>query len=175
MGESLWNPRTPCAVSWKPRGQPLWAWWSWWPWWPWHCLIHTDRPGGTDRRSLRWPQIDVPWPFMSDWRGEHAHWVLIWRTKWYGFCFCFLCVVFMGFEVFLIFCFKSWQHIWLSQGCYMYIRMAKWACLSLSRCAIWKYGRHIRSVIMSDDRGSIMANHYDFILSLNFYDRWYYY
>ena len=42
-------------------------------------------------------------------------------------------------------------------------------CLRLSQCVIWNYDCHIRSVIMSDDRGNKMVNHHDFTLSLNLY------
>ena len=47
--------------------------------------------------------------------------------------------------------------------------------LRLSQHAIRKYGRHIGRVIMSDDGGSIMANHNKFAMSLRLYYLWYYY
>ena len=56
----------------------------------------------------------------------------------------------------------------------LYIRMAKWRRLRLSQCAVWKYGHHIGSVTMSDDRGSIVANHY-FTMVVKLYYPWYYY
>ena len=55
----------------------------------------------------------------------------------------------------------------------LYIRMAKRTRLRLSQCAIRKYDRHIGSVTMSDDRGSILGNHRDFTVSVNLYYLWY--
>ena len=48
-----------------------------------------------------------------------------------------------------------------------YITMAKWRRLRLSWCAIRKYSCHIVSMIMSDDRGSVVVNHHDFTMSVN--------
>ena len=52
--------------------------------------------------------------------------------------------------------------------------MAKSRCLRRSQCAIEKYGHHILSGIMSDDRVSIVGNHHDFTMSANLYFLCYY-
>ena len=57
----------------------------------------------------------------------------------------------------------------------LYITMAKCSCLRPSECTIWKYSRHVGSVIMSDDRGSIVANDHDFTISVNLYYLWLYF
>ena len=44
----------------------------------------------------------------------------------------------------------------------LYIRMVKRGSLRLSQCEIRKYGHHIESVIMSDEKGIIVANYHDF-------------
>ena len=45
----------------------------------------------------------------------------------------------------------------------------------LSQHAIHIYSHHIASVMMSDDRGSIMANQDELTMSLNLYYMWYSY
>ena len=39
--------------------------------------------------------------------------------------------------------------------------------MGISPCTIRKNGRHIESMIMSDDRGDIVANRYDFTMSVD--------
>ena len=81
-------------------------------------------------------------------------------------CTCVYLSQFMGLSQ-LAFRSREWYFFYLKgvKPRIIYIRMAKWSRLMLSRHAIQTYGHHIGSVIMSDDRESIMAKYHDFTIS----------
>ena len=92
------------------------------------------------------PTCDLPHAMQALYRFDHR---TRFMRKWRSLdCWCLLAVLPSGVVKTRI----------------LYITTAKWRCLRLSQCAIRKYGRHVGSMIMSNDRGSIVANHDDFTI-----------